>query len=406
MPPAYTRNVRLLSRKRVLNLSNQTPVADLISIIIPCHNEGTNIPSLYAELIRVTTGQPERFEFLFIDDGSRDATADRVRDLGATDPRVRLIELARNFGKEVAVTAGLHRAHGAAAITIDADLQHPTDLIPELISRWRDGHEVVIGVRRLDRNYASLIKRAGSYLFYRIMNLISEVEIVPRATDYRLLDRGVIEAFAAFTERNRITRGLIDWLGFRRAYVEFTPAKRHSGRTGYSFLKLYRLATNSVVSMSFLPLKLAGYLGVIIMLVSGPLGVFIFISKYIMNDPLHFSGTAALAVILIFLVGLILSSLGLMALYIAGIHTEVMNRPLYVVRPESRRHRAAGSRTTIPTPAATAVAVEADLPARARATDDRARAAAPAAAPDAAPTAERLRRRAAEQPAFGEVRGG
>lgn len=324
-------------------MSNQTPAVDLISIIVPCHNESANIQPLYEALTGVIDRQPERFELLFVDDGSRDDTPDLIRRLATRDLRIRLIELARNFGKEVAITAGLHRAHGIAAITIDADLQHPPELIPQLIGLWRDGHEVVIGVRRPDNHYASWVKRTGSRVFYGVMNTISEVKLVPRATDYRLLDRSVMEAFTSFTERNRITRGLIDWLGFRRAYVEFVPAQRHAGEAAYSLRKLFGLATTSVISMSLLPLKLAGYLGLIIMLIAGPLGLGIFVEKYLLSDPwqLHFSGPAILAVIILFLVGLILASLGLIALYIANIHTEVMNRPLYVMRPERRRRASA-----------------------------------------------------------------
>jgi glycosyltransferase involved in cell wall biosynthesis len=374
-------------------VSNQAPAGDLISIIIPCHNESTNITPLYQDLCAVIDRQPERFELLFVDDGSRDDTSDVVRRLAARDIRIRLIELARNFGKEVAITAGLHRAHGAAAITIDADLQHPPALIPELIGLWRDGHEVVIGIRRADGHYASWVKRAGSRVFYGLMNTISEIKLVPRATDYRLLDRSVIEAFMSFTERNRITRGLIDWLGFRRAYVEFTPAERHSGQAAYSFRKLFRLATTSVISMSFLPLKLAGYLGLIIMLTAGPLGVGIFIEKYLLGDPwqLHFSGPAILAVIILFLVGLILASLGLIALYIANIHTEVMNRPLYVMRPE-RSRRSRGSVFGLQPPAPQPATTTAPLPVSAITT--------PAAARDRPTFAAR------DQPTFGEIRGG
>lgn len=371
----------------------QSPAAELISIIIPCHNEATNIASLHRELTAVVDPLPEQFEFLFVDDGSRDGTPSCVREVAAGDPRVRLIELARNFGKEVATTAGLHRAEGAAAITIDADLQHPTALIPELIAKWRDGHEVVIGVRRIDRGYASIVKRLGSKAFYRIMNAISEVEIMPRSTDYRLLDRSVIEAFVNFTERNRITRGLIDWLGFRRAYIEFTPAKRASGQSAYSFRKLFQLATNSFVSMSLLPLKIAGYLGLIIMFTAGPLGLFIFWSKYVAGDPfqMQFSGTATLAVIIMFLVGLILASQGLMALYIANIHTEVMNRPLYVIRPESLPRATPALPPVVQAPP---LGTEAKLPhhRKTRRAQSHAR----------ATTREQLR----EQPTFGEVRGG
>jgi dolichol-phosphate mannosyltransferase len=280
--------------------------------------------------------QRERFELIFVNDGSNDDTSECVKKLRRLDPRIRLIELARNFGKEIAVTAGINRASGNAAITLDADLQHPPDLIPELIAGWRQGNEVVVGIRQDGHSHSSIAKRFFSKLFYRIMGIISETEVIPNATDYRLIDRVVIDEFNRFTERNRLTRGLIDWLGFSRSYVSFKPAKRYSGEATYSYFKLIKLALNSFVSMSLLPLRMASYLGTVIILVSLPLGIFIFIEKYAMRDLYHFnfSGPAILAVILLFLCGVIISALGIIALYIANIHGEVMNRPLYVARRE------------------------------------------------------------------------
>ncbi|HVQ44187.1 MAG TPA: glycosyltransferase family 2 protein [Candidatus Saccharimonadia bacterium] len=312
----------------------------LISIIIPCHNEVANLGALHTALDTATKPLADQFEFIFVDDGSTDTTLPVLRQLCLGDPRVRTIELVRNFGKEIAVSAGLHAARGQAGITIDADLQHPPALIPELIAAWRAGAEVAIGVRRRGHDHAPVLKRAGSSLFYRLINAISGVEIRAGASDYRLLDRIVIDEFNRFTERGRLTRGLVDWLGFRRAYVEFVPAKRHAGIAAYSYQKLFGLAVTSVVSMSFFPLRLAGYLGLLITLISGPLGIFIFVEKYLLRDPwgLSFSGPAILAVILLFLVGIILICLGLIAMYIANIHTEVMNRPLYVARPENHLH--------------------------------------------------------------------
>jgi dolichol-phosphate mannosyltransferase len=313
----------------------------LISIIVPCHNELDNLQPLYDALRKVCDRlNPHRFEFVFVDDGSQDGTPVLLRKLAAGDVRVRVVEFVRNFGKEAAVTAGMHASRGHAAICLDADLQHPPSLIPELLAKWREGAEVVVGVRRTGHRHAPLVKRVGSGLFYRIINAITDVEIVANATDYRLVDRAVINEFNRFTERNRITRGLIDWLGFRREYVEFTPANRHAGEAAYSYLKLVKLAVNSFVSMSLFPLRMAGYVGLLIMLISAPLGVFIFIEKYLLGDPwgMSFSGPAILAVILVFLVGIILVSLGLMALYIATIHTEVTNRPLYVARREPDSH--------------------------------------------------------------------
>lgn len=308
----------------------------LISIIIPCHNEAESVQALHAALMVATRNDPNSFEFIYVDDGSTDDTVALIRTLRRHHPNVRLIELVRNFGKEVTLSAGLRAARGDAAITIDADLQHPPAVIPELIAAWRAGAEVVVGVRRVSPGTAPILKRAGSALFYRLINAISSVEIRARATDFRLIDRLVIDEFNRFTEHGRIARGLIDWLGFRRSYIEFTPARRHAGTAAYSYYHLINLALTSFISMSLFPLKIAGYLGFIITMLSGPLGLFIFIEKYLLNDPwdLSFSGPAILAVILVFLVGIILISLGLMSLYVAAIHTEVMNRPLYVARPE------------------------------------------------------------------------
>ncbi len=311
----------------------------LISIIVPCHNEQANIEPLYQALSQTINDLPESFEFIFVDDGSKDDTLIGLRELAERDERVRVIEMVRNFGKEIAITAGLHQSSGDAAICLDADLQHPPELIPDLIAKWHGGAEVVVGIRSPGSRHASFIKLAGSAVFYRLMNAISDVEIVARATDYRLIDRVVINEFNRFTEHSRITRGLIDWLGFKRAYVEFKTPSRNAGNAGYGIFKLVNLALNSFVSMSLVPLRFAGWLGAVIMLTSGATGLFIFIEKYLLKDPwgLGFSGPAILAVIILFLVGLMLVCLGLISLYIGVIHTEVMNRPLYVTRSRNRR---------------------------------------------------------------------
>ncbi|HSX01870.1 MAG TPA: glycosyltransferase family 2 protein [Candidatus Saccharimonadia bacterium] len=310
----------------------------LISIVVPCYNEQANLRPFYDAMQRVIKPLPYAFEFVFVDDGSADKTKKVLASLARKDEAVRPVELVRNFGKEIAVTAGLHQARGDAAIILDADLQHPPELIPEFLDKWQRLSEVVVGVRLPTKHHTSWLKRLASKWFYRIMGAISDVAIVPNATDYRLLDRLVIDEFNRFTERNRMTRGLIDWLGFRHAYVYFEPAKRLNGAPAYSYRKLLRLAIQSFISLSLFPLKLAGYLGLIITIVSLPLGIFIYIEKYIMSDPmrLHITGTATLGVVLLFLVGIILVCLGLMALYVANIYGEVVNRPLYVVRRERR----------------------------------------------------------------------
>lgn len=317
------------------------PTKPLISIIIPCYNEADGLPALMAALTSVIDALPYDWEIILVDDGSRDDTPEVLARLAAADPRVRPLELARNFGKEIAVTAALHDCHGEAAIVMDADLQHPPAVLPDFLREWEAGAEVVVGVRKRSRRHAGLLKRSSSVAFYRFMNAIADQTITPGATDFRLLDRLVIDEFNRFTERNRLTRGLIDWLGFRRAEVAFMPAARQHGTAAYSWSKLIGLAMHSVISLSLLPLRLAGYLGVIIIGVSLPLGIFMFVEKYVLHDPLgyNFTGTSQLAVLTIFLVGIILASLGLMSLYIAAIYSEVTNRPLYVLRRPRGEHR-------------------------------------------------------------------
>ncbi len=306
----------------------------LISLVVPIHNEVENIPALYAALLRVSDSIPNYlWEFLFVDDGSTDNSVSLINTLAAKDSRINLIEFSRNFGKELATTAGIHAATGDAVLMLDADLQHPPELIPEFIKKWEAGAEVVIGIR-LSNTRESLVNRLGSRLYYSISNLISETEILSKATDFRLMDRKVVDEFNKFSERSRITRGLVDWLGFRRDTVEFVAAPRAFGTARYDFAKRCALAFSSFVSHSLFPLRLAGYLGITIIAISLPLGIFMFFSRYIFTNFYNFSGTAILATILLFLIGIVLACLGLIALYIANIHTEVANRPLYVIRKQ------------------------------------------------------------------------
>jgi dolichol-phosphate mannosyltransferase len=313
----------------------ESMMKQLISVVVPIHNEAPNIPLLYQELDTHTRGLPYRFEFIFVDDGSNDNSMDILQKVSRRDRRVRLIEFARNFGKEAAVSAGLHATHGSATVILDADLQHPPSLINKFIASWRQGSDVVVGVKRYSRDEGRF-KRFSSDMFYRILGKISHTKITPHASDYRLLDRKVVRAFCKMTERNRITRGLIDWLGFRRTYVHFEAPPRVAGTATYGYRKLFQLAMNSFTAYSLLPLQLAGYLGAFILLVATPIGAFLMLETYAMGDPLNWqiTGTAMLAIMIVILVGLVLACLGLVALYIAHIHAEVTNRPLYVVRQE------------------------------------------------------------------------
>ncbi|MCX6739598.1 MAG: glycosyltransferase family 2 protein [Candidatus Parcubacteria bacterium] len=308
----------------------------LISIIIPAYNEEQNIPVIYDQLKNILSRINFNYELIFINDGSQDNSEKELKKLMLIDPQVKVIEFSRNFGKEIATTAGINNCRGECCITIDADLQHPPELIFDFLAKWKKGAEIVIGVRQNNKS-ESFIKKIGSFCFYKIIGRISEIEMVPYATDFRLLDKKVINEFNRFTEKNRLTRGLIDWLGFKREYIHFEADKRLNGKATYSTVKLIRLALNSVVSLSLFPLKLAGYLGIFITIAAGLLGLFVIIEKYVLKDVwrFNFSGPAILAIIILFLVGIILICLGLIALYIANIHKEAINRPIYVIREKN-----------------------------------------------------------------------
>ncbi|HAO64416.1 TPA: glycosyltransferase [Candidatus Taylorbacteria bacterium] len=304
-----------------------------ISIIVPVYNEEKNIPLLKGALSDVFSSLPYDYEIIFVDDGSKDFSQLAIETLTRADKRVKSIEFSRNFGKEVATSAGLQYSTGDAAIMIDADLQHPVSLIPQFIRRWENGADVVIGLRTKN-NGQSLIKSICSFLYYKIINAISETPIEPGATDFRLVDRKVINEFNRFTEHERMTRGLIDWLGFKREFIKFETNERVNGTASYSYLKLIKPALSSSVSHSMFPLRIAGYLGIWIVTISGIGGLVVFAQRYLFNEVFswHISGSAQLAILMIFFIGVVLSCLGLIALYIGNIHNEVSGRPLYSVR--------------------------------------------------------------------------
>lgn len=306
-----------------------------ISIIIPAFNEEKNIPLVYNAVKEVFSGMKEKYvsEIIFVNDGSSDGTIGAIEKIAAEDDAVKYIDFSRNFGKEIATTAGICHSSGDACIMIDSDMQHPPKLIPEFIAKWEEGFDVVVGIRDAN-NGNGFIKKTGSIVFYKIINKISEMEIVPNATDFRLIDRVVVDEFKRFTETKRMTRALIDWLGFKRSFIEFKAAERAHGTASYSVWKLLKLAVNSFTSLSLFPLTLAGYLGIFITLISGMMGFYILLGKYFFHWGFAstFSDAENLAILIVFLVGIILISLGLIALYIANIHGEVINRPMYVIR--------------------------------------------------------------------------
>ncbi len=305
-----------------------------ISVVLPAHNEQDGIAYFHAEVLvpALETQLDAPFEVVYVNDGSTDATLELLTEIADADSRVRVINLSRNFGKEVAVTAGIAQSRGGATVIMDADGQHPPALIGEFVAWWRAGAQVVVGVRQSNQR-EGMMKRIGSRSFYRLLNAISEMQTVPRSTDYRLIDSDVRREFLRFTERNRITRGLIDWLGFRRAYVEFDAPARIAGDASYTVGKLFGLAVTSFTTMSLRPLFFFGYVGVACTLLALLAGVFIGVEQFLLGDPLHlrFSGAALLGIFVTFMVGIVLTAQGMMAVYLAHIHAQAQNRPLYVV---------------------------------------------------------------------------
>ena len=306
-----------------------------LSIIVPAYNEEKNIRPFYDKFKAVFVSLHDRYsyELIFINDGSEDHTNDEIEKIVALDSHVKYIDFSRNFGKEIATTAGINLCSGDACIMLDADLQHPAELIPQFIRKWEEGFEVVVGIREKSRS-DSWIKIIGGKVFYWLLNQIADTKIIPNATDFRLLDRTVIDEFNRFSETKRLTRGLIDWLGFKRAYITFQANERLHGTASYSIWKLAKLAFHSFVSLSLFPLKLAGYIGIFITMLSLISGTYIFLGKYFFHWywALTFSDAEDLAIFIVFLVGILLMSIGLISLYIANIHEEVIKRPLYVMR--------------------------------------------------------------------------
>lgn len=309
-----------------------------ITIVVPVYNEAKNVEAFCQAARQTTSPLPYDFDMVFVDDGSTDGSADLLDTCGSKRLPVTVLRLSRNFGKEPALSAGLARARGDAVIVMDADLQHPIEKIPEFIAKWQQGADVVVGVRK-QYSKRGFTKVWGSRLFYKVLNAISETEIVPHSTDYRLLSREVVDQFNRLTEHGRMTRGLIAWLGYDRDYVYFKENPRLAGTAGYSVTKLTRLAIASFVANSLFPLRFAGYLGAGISSLAGVTLLFMVVERFILNDPLQlrFTGPAVLAVFIVFLVGIILSALGIIALYIGAIHAEVLNRPLYIIRDQKTK---------------------------------------------------------------------
>ncbi|KAB0670615.1 glycosyltransferase family 2 protein [Oryzomonas sagensis] len=309
----------------------------VISVVVPVYNEEAVIHESYSRLKGVMEGLDEPYEVIFVNDGSRDATPVIIRDICKSDPTVRLIDFARNFGHQTAITAGMDYASGDAVVVIDADLQDPPEVIPEMIATWREGFDVVYG-QRAQRKGETLFKRFTSAAFYRILQKLTDVEIPVDTGDFRLIDRKVCDALKRVKERNRYVRGIISWLGFRQTGVEFVREKRFAGETKYPLKKMLRFAFDAITSFSYKPLKVATYIGSTVSL--GGFAYLLVVLYLKLFTTATVTGWASMMAVTLFFNGVVLMMLGIIGEYIGRIYDEAKGRPLYVVREEVNFARA------------------------------------------------------------------
>ena len=304
-----------------------------ISCVVPAYNEAANLGALLQVLVPQLEGMTDAWEVIVIDDGSRDATPVAIAPwLGR--PGVRYVRLSRNFGKEAALTAGIDRAAGDVVLLMDADLQHPASLVPEMIDAWVRGADMVCAARasRADESWP---KRVGTWLFYRLINAHSQVPIPVDAGDFRLMDRKVVEALKSLPERNRFMKGLYAWVGFRNEIIPYMPSERHAGTSSFSMRRLSRLAFTGVTAFTNAPLRLWSSVGVVIALIALGYGAWIIIDHFVNGSDVP--GWATLVTGMAFLSGVQLLSIGILGEYVGRIFEEVKQRPVYVVGSEAGR---------------------------------------------------------------------
>jgi len=306
--------------------ANNQPV---VSIVAPCFNEEGVLHELYRRISQVLDGAGESWELVLVNDGSCDRTPEIMRELHAADPRVKVVDFARNFGHQIAVTAGMDYARGDAVVLIDADLQDPPELILEMLAQWREGYEVVYAVRA-ERKGETWFKEFTAKAFYRIIYKITDINIPMDTGDFRLMDRKVVEALKAMREKHRFLRGMSVWVGFKQTGVKYVRAERYAGETKYPLKKMLKFAMDGITSFSYFPLQVATYIGFISAALA-VLGILVTIVLRLSGSQ-AFYGQATTLVSVLFLGGVQLICLGILGEYLGRIYDEVKGRPLYIVR--------------------------------------------------------------------------
>ena len=304
------------------------------SIVVPVFNEQSVIDEFSKRVLTVMDSLGEPFEVIFVDDGSTDATFQKASLWASRAQQVKALRLSRNFGHQVAITAGMDAATGLAVIVMDGDLQHPPELIPEMARKWAEGFHVV-NTTRMETDGIPLKKKLFSKIFYKVINIDTEVPIYPDAADFRLMDRAAVEAFRQLREQDRFVRGLTSWIGFKQTFVPFNAPERHSGESKYTLRKMIRFAVNGITSFTTLPLKAVGTFGLIVAAASFFYAAFALYQKIVLGITVE--GWTSLLVGILFLGGVQLISIGVLGAYIARIFRQVKNRPLYFVQERAGR---------------------------------------------------------------------
>ena len=315
----------------LLSSADERSRRSLVSIVVPMLNEEQGVGQLCERLERVLSSLEVDWEIVLVDDGSTDGTRDVVRRLNQEEPRIRLVGFSRNFGKEIAVAAGLRYAKGDAVILMDADLQHPPELLSEFIAKWRSGYQVVYG-QRLDRRHEGRLRRWLSHAFYRSYKLLSRTELPPGAGDFRLLDRKAVDALNRIGERVRFNKGLFTWIGFRTIGVPYQVSERSFGKSRFRPRQLLRFALDGITTFSTMPLRIWSYLGIAISLFAFIYAVTLLVKTLIFGTDVP--GFPTLVVSVLFLGGVQLISLGVIGEYLGRVYEEVKGRPLFLVSEE------------------------------------------------------------------------
>jgi polyisoprenyl-phosphate glycosyltransferase len=300
-----------------------------LSVVVPVYNEEEVLPEFHRRLAAVLDGLPAAAEIIYVNDGSRDATMALLTGLHRSDARVAVIDLSRNFGKEIAMSAGLDSASADAVVVIDADLQDPPELIPDMVRAWQEGNDVVL-MRRSSRAQESWLKRATARAFYRAIGRMGTIDIPENVGDFRLLSRRAVAALRRFPERSRFMKGLFAWIGFPGKEIAYDRDARYAGETKWNYWRLWNFALEGITSFSVVPLKIASYMGLLTALGAFGRGVYVIFKTLLYGDPV--AGYPTLVVLILFLGGLQLMALGIIGEYLARMFIEVKQRPLYLVQ--------------------------------------------------------------------------